>query len=86
MKKYDELSDSLKNEIIEVCKEDEYGLRPEFLYKNIFGSTGEVRTLAKMFVVSESLILQIREEGNNCKPKSYLNLLKVIQIKKYFDI
>ena len=22
----------------------------------------------------------------NCKPKSYLNLLKVIQIKKYFDI
>ncbi len=65
MKKYDELSDSLKNEIVEICKEDEYGLRPEFLYKNIFNSTGEVRTLAKLFVVSEQLILNIREEGKD---------------------
>lgn len=64
MKKYDELSDDLKNDLIEVCKEDAYGLKPEFLYKNIFGSNGDIQTLAELFAVSEQLIIKIREEGN----------------------
>ena len=36
MKKFDELNESLQNEIIDICKDDIYDLNPRFLYINIY--------------------------------------------------
>ena len=32
MKKFEELDQSLQNQIIDICKDDPYNLNPEFLY------------------------------------------------------
>ena len=63
MKKFDELDESLQNEIIDICKDDIYDLNPEFLYMNIFNSTGHTQTLSKVFEVPEKLIIKIKEQG-----------------------
>ena len=63
MKKFQELEQSLQNQIIDICNDDPYNLNPEFLYINIFNSTGNTQTLSKVFEVPELLIIQIKEEG-----------------------
>lgn len=65
MKKFKELEESLQNELINICKDDPYNLNPEFLYMNIFNSSGNIQTLSKVFEVSEILIDRIKEEGKN---------------------
>lgn len=62
MKKFKELEESLQNELIVICKDDPYNLNPEFLYMNIFNSSGNIQTLSKVFEVSELLINRIKEE------------------------
>ncbi len=63
MKKFEELDQSLQNQIIDICKDDPYNLNPEFLYMNIFNSTGHNQTLSKVFEVPETLIIKIKEQG-----------------------
>lgn len=65
MKKFEELEQSLQNQIIDICKDDPYNLNPRFLYMNIFNSTGNTQTLSKVFEVSETLIIEIKEQGKN---------------------
>ena len=65
MKKFEELEQSLQNQIIDICNEDPYGLNPEFLYMNIFNSTGNTQTLSKVFEVPEILIIKIKEQRKN---------------------
>ena len=63
MKKFEELKESLQNQIIDICKDDAYNLNPRFLYMNIFNSTGNTQTLSKVFEVPETLIIKIKEQG-----------------------
>lgn len=63
MKKFEEIDKTLQNQIIDVCNEDPYGLNPEFLYINIFNSSGNTQTLSKVFEVPETLIIRIKEQG-----------------------
>ena len=65
MKRFEELNKDLQNQIIEICKDDAYNLNPEFLYMNIFNSTGHTQTLSKVFEVPETLIIKIKEQGKN---------------------
>jgi hypothetical protein len=65
MKKFEEIDKTLQNQIIDICNEDPYGLNPEFLYINIFNSTGNTQTLSKVFEVPETLIIKIKEQGKN---------------------
>ena len=65
MKKFEEIDKTLQNQIIDVCNEDPYGLNPEFLYINIFISSGNTQTLSKVFEVPETLIIRIKEQGKN---------------------
>ncbi len=65
MKKFEEIDKPLQNQIIDICKDDHYGLNPEFLYMNIFNSTGNTQTLSKVFEVPETLIIKIKEQGKN---------------------
>ena len=65
MKKFDELDESLQNEIIDICKDDIYDLNPRFLYVNIYFSTGSTLMLSELFEVPEALIIKIKEEGEN---------------------
>lgn len=65
MKKFEELDKPLQNQIIDICKDDPYNLNPEFLYMNIFNSTGNIQTLSKVFEVTEQLIIKIKEQGKN---------------------
>ena len=65
MKKFEELDEPLQNQIIDICKDDPYNLNPEFLYMNIFNSTGNIQTLSKVFEVPEQLIIKIKEQGKN---------------------
>lgn len=44
MKKFEELEQSLQNQIIDICKDDPYNLNPRFLYMNIYNSTGVKRS------------------------------------------
>ncbi|MBU0926019.1 hypothetical protein KKG81_14125 [bacterium] len=65
MKKFEELEQSLQNQIIDICKDDPYNLNPEFLFMNIFNSNGSTRMLSQLFEVPEALIIKIKEEGEN---------------------
>lgn len=65
MKKFEELEQSLQNQIIDICNDDPYGLNPEFLYMNIYNSNGHTQTLSKVFEVPETLIIKIKEQGKN---------------------
>ena len=67
MKKFEELEQSLQNQIINICKDDPYNLNPEFLYINMFNSTGNIQTLSKVFEVPEALIIKIKEQGEKWK-------------------
>ncbi len=67
MKKFEDLDKTLQNQIIDVCNEDPYGLNPEFLYINIFNSSGNTQTLSKVFEVPETLIIKIKEQGKKWK-------------------
>ena len=63
MKKFEELDQSLQNQIIDICNNDPYGLNPRFLYMNIYNSTGHTQTLSRVFEVPEGLIIKIKEQG-----------------------
>ena len=63
MKKFQELEQSLQNQIIDICKDDPYNLNPEFLFINMFNSIGNTQTLSKVFEVPETLIIEIKEQG-----------------------
>ena len=63
MKKFEELEQSLQNQIIDICKDDPYNLNPEFLYVNIYNSNGHTQTLSKVFEVPETIIINIKEQG-----------------------
>tara|TARA_B100001063_G_scaffold17572_1_gene13510 strand:- start:689 stop:895 length:207 start_codon:yes stop_codon:yes gene_type:complete len=65
MKKFEELNESLQNQIIDICKDDEYNLNPKFLYTNILNSTGSTQTLSKVFEVPEILVIKIKEQGKD---------------------
>ena len=65
MKKFEELEQSLQNQIIDICNNDPYGLNPRFLYMKIYNSTGNTQTLSKVFEVPETLIIEIKEQGKN---------------------
>ena len=65
MKKFEELEQSLQNQINDICKDDPYNLNPEFLYINMFNSIGNIQTLSKVFEVPETLIIKIKEQGKN---------------------
>lgn len=67
MKKFEELEQSLQNQIIDICKDDPYNLNPEFLYVNIYNSNGHTQTLSKVFEVPETLIINIKEQGKKWK-------------------
>ncbi len=67
MKKFEELDQSLQNQIIDICKDDPYNLNPEFLYVNIYNSNGHTQTLSKVFEVPETLIINIKEQGKKWK-------------------
>ena len=67
MKKFEELNQSLQNQIIDICKDDPYNLNPEFLYVNIYNSNGHTQTLSKVFEVPETLIINIKEQGKKWK-------------------
>lgn len=67
MKKFEELEQSLQNQIIDICNDDPYGLNPEFLYINIINSSGDTQTLSKVFEVPETLIINIKEQGKKWK-------------------
>ena len=61
MKEFEEIDESLKEEIQSVCDYDPYGLSPQTLYKNIYRSSGSYETLAKIFEVSPQMIRAIKE-------------------------
>ena len=65
MKKFEELEQSLQNQIIDICNNDPYGLNPRFLYMKIYNSKGDIQTLSKVFEVPETLIIEIKEQGKN---------------------
>lgn len=62
MKKFTQLDVSIQNELIKVCKSDDYQLNPEFLYINIYNSRGTTKMLAKIFDVEENLIKDIKNQ------------------------
>lgn len=62
MKKYEDLDEKLKLELEEIVKYDRYGLKAETLYKNIYNSTGNIKTLAEIFDVKESLVRRIKQQ------------------------
>ena len=61
MKEFEEIDESLKEEIQSVCDFDPYGLSPKTLYRNIYHSSGSYETLAKIFEVSPQMIRAIKE-------------------------
>ena len=65
MKKFEELEQSLQNQIIDICKDDPYGLNPEYLYINIINSSGHTQTHSKVYEVPEALIIKIKGQRKN---------------------
>lgn len=61
MLEYKELPQHLQEEIKGYCEEDPYGLKPEFLYKNMISSTGSIKTLADLFTVEVSFLIELFE-------------------------
>ena len=58
---YDDLDTNIKNWLEEIVSSDPYGLNPKTLYKNIYSSSGDDKTLAKIFAVPIGLIRVIKE-------------------------
>lgn len=61
MKHFEEIEEGLKRQIKSICDSDPYGLSPETLYQNIYFSSGTTESLAKIFEVSPSLIIAIKD-------------------------
>ena len=59
---YKDLNTNIKNWLEEIASDDPYGLNPETLYKNIYSSTGDDKTLSKIFEVPVGLIRAIKEQ------------------------
>lgn len=57
---YNEINNEIKDELTLICEEDQYGLNPETLYKNISNSTGTNEKLAELYDVSISLVKKIK--------------------------
>jgi len=60
MKKFEDLADDVKKELIEAVKSDLYDLNAKTLYKNIYSSSGSITTIAKIFEVKASLVHKIK--------------------------
>ena len=67
MKEYKDVSPAIQVMIENYCQEDEYGLQPSTLYRNIANSleSGRVDKVAEIFEVSISLCEMIQEENQN---------------------
>ena len=62
MRDYKDLNTNIKNWIEEIVREeDEYNLRAETLYKNIYNSTGDDKQLSQLFEVPVGLIRAIKD-------------------------
>ena len=59
---YKDLNTNIKNWLEEIVSDDPYGLNPETLYKNIYSSTGDDKTLAEIFEVPVGLVRAIKEQ------------------------
>lgn len=58
---YENIDNQIKDELMVICKTDEFGLNPESLYQNICRSVGDVNKLAELFEVDVELIKKIKE-------------------------
>jgi len=58
---YNKLHRNIQIWIEDVVKNDNYGLQPETLYKNIYNSTGDERQLSQLFEVPIGLIKVIKQ-------------------------
>ena len=59
---YKDLNTNIKNWLEEIASDDPYGLNPETLYRNIYSSTGDDKTLSKIFEVPVGLVRAIKEQ------------------------
>ena len=62
MKPYEEVDENIKEWLEEIVQEDEYGLKAESLYKNIYNSTGDEKSLAQLFEVPVGLVRAIKRD------------------------
>ena len=60
MKKFEDLDEILKKELVKIVKKDPFGLNPATLYMNIYSSSGPITTIAEIFDVKASLIRKIK--------------------------
>ena len=65
MKDYKNLSTNLKQWLQEISDEDNYGLDPSTLYKNIQNSTGDEKQLSQIFEVPIGLVRAIKDENKS---------------------
>lgn len=61
MKKFEDLSKELQEQIEDICDLDPYGLSPKTLYKNVYNSSGSYEKLAEIFEIMPSLVKKIKE-------------------------
>ena len=61
MKDYEEIDESLKEQLEDIVAEDEYGLQAKSLYNNILHSSGTDEKLSELFAVPVSLVRAIKE-------------------------
>lgn len=83
MKDFEQLEQSLQNQIKDICKDDQYNLNPRFLYKNIFNSTGNTQTLSKVFEVPEILIIKIKRKRQMKTIKEVTNNTAIIRFVEH---
>ena len=67
MKEYEELNKFIKQWLEESVADDEHGLSAQTLYRNIYNSTGDEKSLALIFAVPVGLIRAVKEEGKILK-------------------
>lgn len=58
---FEDLSNKLKIELLQICSQDTYNLKPKSLYNNIKNSTGSYETLAKIFDVPLWVVQKIKQ-------------------------
>ena len=61
MKNYEDLEKELKEQLEDIASEDEYGLKPETLYRNICNSTGSDESLAEIFAVPVGVVRAVKK-------------------------
>jgi hypothetical protein len=61
MKKFEDLANDVKKELLEAVKNDPYDLNVKTLYKNIYSSSGSMEMIATIFEVSTTLVARIKK-------------------------